>query len=238
MQTRVAAYPLLMSGLLCLFVGLAWWAGQWGMADIHTYPARFVLDSWGDNKQNDRQKIVSPKDETWLVATEALRKASRLAPNNPDISMMQGRMFHRRALTDSPWSNTAKNNWHQTLTAYQHALQLRPAWGYAWILLAQSQVQSGASPSEALLNINRALTLAPWSGDVQTTSIRLGFALWPLLNKQQQQIIHNLTEKAFPLYGDIILQQAVKYNQLKRIQPILEKNPQWQKTLDKLLKGR
>lgn len=231
---RVMVYPALLVTQLILCLGLALWTVQWGLAGLHAYPARFVLDSW---KQTDTRKKTryTPKKETWLAAMEALAKARQLAPGNADILMILGRMHHHNALTHPSWSDKAKFHRRQAVISYQQALQRRPAWSYAWLLLAQVRVQSGASTKEAIADLMRAITLAPWSEDVQKTSVQLGFALWPLLNEPQRDKIHALMKNAFPRYGDVILKQAVRYKQLKRIQPFLEKNPQWQTILDKLL---
>ena len=230
--------PVLLTTVLLVFLGLAFWAGRWSLADFHTYPARFILDDWEDAKHTLPHTGRAPQDDMWFSAMDALAKSKQLAPGNANTFMTMGRMHHRRALTQIPWSDAAKSHWQHTMDAYQQALQLRPAWGHTWILLAQAQVQSGKSTKAAISNMMRAITLAPWSGDVQTAGVRLGFALWPLLKDAQKEQILTLTERAFPRYGDIILKQAVTYKHLPHIRPFLEKNPQWQATLDTLLKTR
>ena len=231
-------YSALLVTLLVLFLGLALWAGQWGLAGIHTYPARFVLENWEKDTHTYGQSGQAPEEAAWFAALEALAKARLLAPGDANSLIILGRMHHHNALTQIPWSDNAKFHRQQAIASYQQALQLQPAWGYAWILLAQVIVQSGESTKVAIAALMRAISLAPWSGDVQKTGVQLGFALWPLLHEAQRTSIRTLAKNAFPLYGDVILQQAVKHKQLKLIQPLLENSPQCQTTLDKLLTVR
>ena len=220
-----------------LFLGmalcLALWAGRWGMAGLYTYPARLILDNWEQTKQP--ATATHPAiEERWQMALASLAKAQALEPDNAEIPFLIGRLHHHHALLQSPWSTQAKFHWQQTILAYQQALQLRPVWGYGWILLAQARVQAGGSSTEALADWMRAMQLAPRSRDVQLTAIRTGFALWSLLDDAQRKRIHILMEETMPQDGDTILQQAAKYNLLPLARPLLEKNPQWQKRFDSL----
>lgn len=229
---------LVLVALLLAALVLMGWTGRWGLAGLYTHQARQVLDKWERMNSAPGQASHASNERNWVLAMDVLAKARQLAAGDADIFMVLGRLHHHRALTQDSWSKLAKFHWQQTIASYQQVLLLRPAWGYARILLAQAQVQAGGSTKEAIANVMRAITLAPWSNHVHIVSIRLGFVLWPLMDKPQREKIYTLAEKAFPRYGNVILIQAVKYRRLKLIQPLLEKNPQWKTTLDRLLRTR
>ncbi|MBF0399288.1 MAG: hypothetical protein HQL90_00820 [Magnetococcales bacterium] len=228
---------LLLSVSLCLALSLALWAGRWGLAGLYAYPARLLLESW---EQSD-PTITGGQSfdaERWQMAMDTLTRAQWLESNNADLYYLAGRLHHQHALHHPPWSPQAKAYWHQSILAYQHALQLRPNWGYLWILLAQARLQAGEPSTLAMTDWMRAVRFAPHSRDVRLTAIRIGFALWPHLDPQQQALVDTLTKHAMPLDGEMILQQAAKYDLLHRVQPFLDNNPLWQRIYDRLSKNR
>ena len=232
-------YPLALIALLLLLVRLMVWSWQLGLADFHAYPSRYVVEAWQKIPANSLAHATTHQQtamqQSWLVAMEALKKSRHLAPQHANTLMLMGRMHHYFALTQKPWSPVAKQHLQQAITLYQEVVTLRPAWGYAWILLAQLQVQAGSASREAIAALMRAIILAPSTGVVQTNAIRLGFTLWPQLNRQQRYRMISLLETAFPRYGEMIVQQAIARQQVTHIQPLLNKNPQWQALLDQQL---
>ncbi|MEO5339263.1 MAG: hypothetical protein H7837_01910 [Magnetococcus sp. MYC-9] len=228
-----------MSLLLCLILSLALWSGRWGLAGLYAYPARMLLDGWDQPTEQGANNFRHPQEEErWQIAMTTLAKARRLEPNNADLHFLTGRLHHQHALLQSPWTAQAKVHWHQAILAYQQALQLRPTWGYQWILLAQARLQAGEPATQILADWMRAIRFAPHARDVQLTAIRIGFALWTQMDVQQQALVDTLTKRAMPSDGEEILLQAAKYNLLQRLQPFLEDNPQWQNKFNSLSKNR
>ncbi|MBF0161875.1 MAG: hypothetical protein HQL88_06270 [Magnetococcales bacterium] len=226
---------------LSLALGMAVWAGRWGMAALHSYPARWVLEGWEQVEQPLSTAPVASTpatEERWRAAVAGLARAQSLEPDNADTFSLLGRLHHHHALRHSPWSPQAKGDWRQAILAYQRALQLRPTWGALWILLAQARLQSGEAPAQVMADWGRALRFAPRSRDVQLPAIRIGFALWSLLDGPQRALMDNLLEQTFAQEGEIILQQAAKYQLLKQLQPLLAKYPQWHKRYQQLSPSR
>ena len=216
--------------LIVLFIalGMALWAARWSIAALYSYPAQWVLEGWEQAQPGQPSaRAIPATEERWQAAVASLAKAWALEPNNPHTLFLLGRLYHHHALNRSPWTAQAKADWRQAILSYQQALQLRPSWGYLWILSAQARLQAGNAAKEVMADLSRALRFAPYYRDVQLTAIRIGFALWPLLDKEQRASIDRLTAQIFAQDGEIILQQAAKYRLLKHLQPLLTKNPQW-----------
>ena len=218
---------------LALLLVLAVWAGRWGLAGLHAHPARQLLEGW---EHPDRPRV--PREPEWRAALDALERARRLEPGNPDHLLTLGRMHHHQARTFPPLSPEYAGHLRQAVAAYRQAAARRPHWGYPWILLAQAQVQSGMVSEPVREALMRALDLAPWSGDVQRVGVRLGFVLWPLLDEPRREVIRQTVVRAFPLHGDEMLRLAFRHGHLELVRPLLPDNPQWQWVHDRFLRLR
>ncbi len=224
---------ILQGGLLLLSLLLIIWSGRWGLAGLHAYPAQLVLEAW-EHPEHPR----APDREEWRLALDALERSRALDPGNPDHLLLLGRMHHHWALIEPLFSKAAKKHLQRAIDAYGQATERRPTWGRPWILWTQARVQNGDVSERTRVGLMRALALAPWSGDVQRTGIRLGFALWPLLDEPRRQVIRRITTAAFPRHGDEILRLAFKYRQIELVRPLLTDSPQWQWVYDRMMRLR
>ncbi|MEO5333105.1 MAG: hypothetical protein H7839_13880 [Magnetococcus sp. YQC-5] len=214
-------------------LGMAGWAGSWGLAGFYDIPADRILDAW----QNPT-KPHSPDTQSWEMVLAYLERARDLEPENAGHVYRIARLVHHRALEWPPWDEKSDKLFYYAETSYKQVVKLRPSWGTAWINLALVQIQSGRVSQATSRALHVGMVLAPTSAPLQRSAMRIGFAIWPLLEQKEQQHIVSTVQRLLPGSGEYVLNQARLYGHLATIQPVVASDPVWGKRLKQMLQGK
>lgn len=159
--------------VLLLCTGVLAEAQRFFRADVISAAARHRTEAWTFGQAN------LPEANQWEQTRQALRRAVRITPDNPELHERLGDLYAVAGRRD--WSDVSLRQQH-FLAAEQHyrqAIALRPLEPGPWAMLATSLQARGAPPDEVFSAWRTAQRSGPYEAHIQPLLMELALSTWP-----------------------------------------------------------
>jgi hypothetical protein len=197
-------------------VAVATWAMAWGYASLQANAAEQVISQW------ELRHALTNADE-WRRVARQMHAATRLNPLDADYAAGLGGIFEWQALTQPPYTTHARHNRGQAIAWYRRAVALRPAWGFAWVHLAQSKISNQELDAEAIAALDNAMRLGPWELGTQRKALRLGALLWEQLPGPVQDRVMDTMSNAVKSQARDVIDLLIPLGWGDRLRPLLQR---------------
>jgi len=211
---RLPALALLVSGVLCAFLGV-----RLLIADVSAWQAARFINDW-----TERREVAS--DQAWVVAESAAQRAIAFAPVAFAIHYDRlGRIYEWRHLHLPFGNEAAVESRLAARDAYKQTLQLRPLWPYTWARHAYIKLRLWQIDEEFDLALRKATELGPWRAGVNKTVAEIGFISWQALDADQRMLILEAAKRVIqqnPKTGMGVIALAKKLHRLADLCAVFE----------------
>ncbi|MBF0308913.1 MAG: hypothetical protein HQL56_05235 [Magnetococcales bacterium] len=210
--------------LLAFSLTLAVWSALWTLADFYSLP-------WQWAKEKSTKKAIPQfrlKETRDLMA-----KAHELNPNQVDYLLELAQGTYQLANEEVRHSEGEKALLQEALRYYERAASLRPSWATTWINLAGVRLRLDPEQlPEALKDLERAITLDPWSPTIQMRAVSLGFVVWPYASSTLRERLISNAVKALNVDAKRVIQLAMEKGLIGELEPLL--TPEARTILEKM----
>lgn len=162
-----------------------------GAADVEYTKARLLVPL-------PRLQLPAAKPAAVQAAQPLLREALRLDPENPHYVEQFARAHELKALALDRADPAARHALRQAAAAFRLAARMRPGSPYVWADLARVKLRMDEIDYEFYGALERANRFGPWEPAVQTATVDMGFAAWPILAVPAQEWVLAAMERALP----------------------------------------
>ncbi|MBF0347452.1 MAG: hypothetical protein HQL81_07265 [Magnetococcales bacterium] len=218
--------------LMLASLGLAIWSGTYLIAELWVNPARHLIQIMSNP---DLARDADTIDDLWPRATASLLSARLLVPGNAEYHLWDGWLHQRQAERSPPWSNAAKGALQSAENAYGEALHQRPSWGLPWINRAQVRVRQGFTDEVTMADLQRAVHFDPHNPHIVKQAMRLGFALWHGMDRDERVGFLHLLQKNVSLMPYDTIDLARRQGLLDQIRPFYAADPKFRQLWEKKL---
>ncbi|WP_461536548.1 hypothetical protein [Spongorhabdus nitratireducens] len=130
------------------------------------------LEYWQGKEKKDPQGF-QPKPHDYEVALKGAERALETLPDSPEQWVLKARVLEwGQRYNLEPKVDDLQQS--PLLTSWETAIQLRPAWPYAWADYAMDRAQYSLIDDKFTAALMRANELGPWELRVQQLSATLG----------------------------------------------------------------
>lgn len=169
---------MLLTGLFCLYAG-----ARMLVADLAAYQAGTFVSDW-------HRRGVVPSERAWQVAGSAATRAVAAAP----VGMAEnydrlGRVHEWRHQASYFGDPAAEGSRRAALSAYRHAVELRPLWPYGWVRLAFVKLSLLEFDAEFDRALRQAAELGPWRLRGNAGIAEIGLTAWHELDGGQRALV-------------------------------------------------
>jgi len=171
---------------ILLLVAAVFLAGMWGISSAGHSFAMWHFDSW--------QKSDTPPDvRTWKWVHEAMRWSLKLDPGNAEYSNDMGRLYEYTAIRMVEHDSQIQPLLAISLSFFQQATRLRPAWAIAWANLALLKHRMGSIDPEFEHALGSAIQFGAALPSVQRVVAEVGVAHWLYLSvAMRRKVLGNI----------------------------------------------
>ena len=171
---------------ILLFIFALFFAGKWGVASVGHSFAMWHIDDWW--KSGD-----VPDVRTWKWVHESMRWSLKLDPGNAEYNNDMGRLYEYTAIRMVEHDSQIQPLLEISLSFFQQATRLRPAWATAWANLALLKHRVGSIDVEFERALGRAIQLGGALPSVQRIVAEAGVAHWRYLSvAMRRQVLGNI----------------------------------------------
>ncbi len=205
----------------CLLVVLlmAAVAARWGWADLQALGARNLMTQW-------EKDLAVGTDSDWRRAVERMTVAVQLHPDDAGYAADLGRIYEWGAQRYPVWHRESQAMRARATHYFQHAVSLRPAWGYMWAQYAYSKILNQGLDQDALDALEKAMVLAPWEADVQLKVIWSGLHIWDQLPDDMRAMVRNEITRALAIQAGPALNLIARTRRHAVVEPLLDDRQQ------------
>jgi len=157
-------------------------AGKWGVASAGHSFAMWHFDGW-------QQPDDTPNVRIWKWVHEAMRWSLKLDPDNAEYSNDMGRLYEYTAVRMVEHDSQIQPLLAISLSFFQQATRLRPAWAIAWANLALLKHRMGSIDPEFEHALGSAIQLGGALPSVQRIVAEVGVAHWRYLSVAMRRAV-------------------------------------------------
>jgi len=193
---RIARLALVLPALAVVaLIALAAW--RLGGSNAIVYEAAREMETWDASGTPPGERTVA-----WVRGD--LERAAALAPADPTIEELLGRLAARRGAEYAD----------EALAHFTRAASLRPTSPYAWASIAEAMYRKGDTGPRFEAALRRAAQLGPSEPEVQMTVADYGLAVWDEAAPETRRAVETMVTGAMKRDPAASLQLAERRGRL------------------------